>query len=144
MLPTWNDGMLESWNNGQKIDIVSIVPPLHHSIIPVFHYSNRTTLSLDSEALEGRLSTGCERSELSSGFGSAASTFEINFSSFHASLYEQLPSLTSTSFLDGIMMTLCSWNPSARYASFGMEGQRRLAGFDADPAFSQNKAPYSP
>ena len=30
-------------------------------------HSNRTTLSLDSEALEGRLSTGCERSELSSG-----------------------------------------------------------------------------
>ncbi len=34
--------------------------------IPLFHHSNRTTLSLDSEALEGRLSTGCERSELSS------------------------------------------------------------------------------
>jgi len=32
--------------------------------IKVFHHSNRTTLSLDSEALEGRLSTGCERSEL--------------------------------------------------------------------------------
>ena len=32
-------------------------------MIPIFHHSNRTTLSLDSEALEGRLSTGCERSE---------------------------------------------------------------------------------
>jgi len=31
----------------------------HHSIIPTFQYSNRTTLSLDPEALEGRLSTGC-------------------------------------------------------------------------------------
>ena len=78
------------------------------------------------------------------GFGSAASTSEINFSSSHASLDELLPSLTSTSFLDGIMMTLCSWNPFAQYASIGMEGQRRLAGFEADPAFSQNKAPYSP
>jgi len=32
--------------------------------IESFHYSNRTTLSLDSEALEGRLSTGCGRKEL--------------------------------------------------------------------------------
>ena len=33
--PTWNDGMLEFWNNGQKIDIVPIVPALHHSSIPI-------------------------------------------------------------------------------------------------------------
>ena len=37
-----------------------------YSIIPLFHYSNRTTLLLNPEALDGRLSTGCERSELSS------------------------------------------------------------------------------
>jgi len=35
MPPTWNDGMLEFWNNGQKIDIVPIVPALHHSSIPI-------------------------------------------------------------------------------------------------------------
>ena len=29
------DGMLEFWNNGQKIDIVAIVPALHHSSIPI-------------------------------------------------------------------------------------------------------------
>ena len=28
-------GMLELWNNGQKIDNVSIVPVLHHSSIPI-------------------------------------------------------------------------------------------------------------
>ncbi len=28
-------GMMESWNNGQKIDNVSIVPALHHSSIPI-------------------------------------------------------------------------------------------------------------
>jgi hypothetical protein len=39
MPPTWNDGMLDSWNNGQKIDIVPIVPALHHSNIPSFHCS---------------------------------------------------------------------------------------------------------
>jgi hypothetical protein len=38
----------------------------HYSSMPSFHHSNRTTLSLDPEVLEGRLSTGCERSELSS------------------------------------------------------------------------------
>jgi hypothetical protein len=62
-------GMLESWNNGQK-HITSVVCLSHepyyfskmkhewsqYSIIPLFHYSNRTTL---------RLSTGCKRSELS-------------------------------------------------------------------------------
>jgi hypothetical protein len=40
----------------------------HYSSIASFHHSNRTTLSLDPEVLEGRLSTGCERSELSSLF----------------------------------------------------------------------------
>jgi hypothetical protein len=35
MPPTWNDGMLEFWNNEQKIDIVPIVPALHHSSIPI-------------------------------------------------------------------------------------------------------------
>jgi long-subunit acyl-CoA synthetase (AMP-forming) len=38
----------------------------HYSSIASFHHSNRTTLSLDPEVLEGRLSTGCERSERSS------------------------------------------------------------------------------
>ena len=45
--------------------------------IPLFHHSNRTTLSLDSEALEGRLSTGCERSELNSVFDTAELFVEI-------------------------------------------------------------------
>ncbi len=27
--------MLETWNNSQKIDIVPIVPALHHSSIPI-------------------------------------------------------------------------------------------------------------
>ena len=31
MLLTWNDGMLEQWNNGQKIDVVPIVPVFHHA-----------------------------------------------------------------------------------------------------------------
>jgi hypothetical protein len=33
---TWNDGILEFWNNGQKIDIVPIFPALHHFIVPLF------------------------------------------------------------------------------------------------------------
>ena len=75
----WRDGMLEQWNNCKK-RITSVfwsrffdpwfVYPMNRImfqpdgtrivpifIIPLFHYSNRTTL---------RLSAGCERSELSS------------------------------------------------------------------------------
>ena len=51
----------------------------HYSTIPLFHHSNRSTLSLDSEALEGRLSTGCERSELTCHY----SGFDTLFSQFH-------------------------------------------------------------
>ena len=37
----------------------------HYSIIPVFHYSNRTTLRPFGPELKAEgLSTGCERSEL--------------------------------------------------------------------------------
>jgi hypothetical protein len=46
-------------------------PRTHHSTIPLFHHSNRTNLSFDSEALEGRLSTGCERSELTCSIATA-------------------------------------------------------------------------
>ena len=51
----------------------SIIIPLFHCSIVLSEpqdlraggqHSNRTTLSLDSEALEGRLSTDCEQSEL--------------------------------------------------------------------------------
>jgi hypothetical protein len=51
-------------NQYNYIRLDSLNPPFqysrtHDSIIPLFHHSNRTTLSSDSEALEGRLSTGC-------------------------------------------------------------------------------------
>ena len=47
MPSTWNDGILEFWNNGQKIDIVPIVPALHHSIVPLFQlWAKRTKFCL--------------------------------------------------------------------------------------------------
>jgi hypothetical protein len=64
----WNSGMVEYWVLKQNIPFLSqkflcgsiFFHLTHHSNNPSFHYSNRTTLSFDSEALEGRLSTGCE------------------------------------------------------------------------------------
>jgi hypothetical protein len=39
MMECWarSEALALSWNNGQKIDVVPIVPALHHSNIPSFH-----------------------------------------------------------------------------------------------------------
>jgi hypothetical protein len=95
---------VERWNIGFQKDMshfIFIVNPVgggtinptlhyprtHYSTIPVFHHSNRTTLSLDPEVLEGRLSTGCERSELTCSITEAEIQLlersgRFNFSSF--------------------------------------------------------------
>jgi hypothetical protein len=41
MMECWarSEALALSWNNGQKIDVVPIVPALHHSNIPSFHCS---------------------------------------------------------------------------------------------------------
>ena len=73
MLERWNIGFQKDNSHfnfivnpagGGTINPTLHYPRTHYFTIPLFHHSNRTTLSLDSEALEGRLSTGCERSEL--------------------------------------------------------------------------------
>jgi len=56
MQTTWNNGLLEKWNNGQKLLTTVFGLGTQYSSIPSSHHSRRTTW---------RFSTGCERSELS-------------------------------------------------------------------------------
>src|SRR5512136_2880398 len=75
---------------------------------------------------------------------SASMTSAMNCSWSQAFSTTLKPSLTITSFFEGMMATYCPSKPRSEYISGGTFGIQRSSGSPDLPAFNQNWAPYSP